>query len=368
MAKIGVALVGTGFGQQVHLPALQAHHRTEVVAVYHRDRTKAQAIADTHGIPQIATTIEAIVALPEVQAVSLSTPPFLHYEMARTALLAGKPVLLEKPVTLTAAEAKHLYELAQPQSLPVTVDFEFRFVPAWQRLAELVQQGYVGQLRYVKIDWLGASRANPARPWNWYARQEQGGGTLGSIGSHSFDYIAWLFGPVRRLWASLNTTISARPDPNTGDLKPVTSDDVCNITLELQDGTPVQVCLSAVTMQGRGHFIEIYGDQGTLVLGNPSQTDYINGFTLRGCQNGQALVELEIPERLQFPRIFPDGRIAPVVRVVDQWVTAIDQGQSLSPSLREGVYSQLLLDACHQSNASGTWVEIPDLAAFLGEF
>jgi predicted dehydrogenase len=367
MAKIGVALVGTGFGQQVHLPALQAHHRTEVVAVYHRDRTQAQAIADTHGISQIATTIEAIVALPEVQAVSLSTPPFLHYEMAQTALRAGKPVLLEKPVTLIAAEAKHLYALAQAQSLPVTVDFEFRFVPAWQRLAELLQEDYVGQLRYVKIDWLGASRANPARPWNWYARQDQGGGTLGSIGSHSFDYIAWLLGPVRRLWASLSTTIPARPDPNTGELKPVTSDDVCNITLELQDGTPVQVCLSAVTMQGRGHFIEIYGDQGTLVLGNRSQTDYINGFTLQGSQNGQALVELEIPQRLQFPRLFPDGRIAPVVRVVDQWVSAIDQGQNLVPSLREGVYSQLLLDACHQSHASGTWVEIPDLATFLGE-
>ena len=85
-ASIGVAVVGTGFGQKIHIPGLKAHHRTEVVAVYHRDLTQAQAIAERHGIPHACDTLEAIVALPQVQAVSVATPPFAHYAMAAAVL------------------------------------------------------------------------------------------------------------------------------------------------------------------------------------------------------------------------------------------------------------------------------------------
>ncbi|MBE9030041.1 Gfo/Idh/MocA family oxidoreductase [filamentous cyanobacterium LEGE 11480] len=364
--QIGVALVGTGFGQKVHLPALDAHHRTQVTAVYHRDLAKAEAIAAKHNIPFASDNLDTVLQHPTVQAVSISTPPFLHYDMAKTAIHAGKHVLLEKPTTLNAQESKDLYGLAASKKVAVTLDFEFRFIPAWQRLQELLQSGYVGKMRYVKIDWLGASRANPQRAWNWYARRDQGGGTLGSIGSHSFDYILWLFGEVTKLSATLSTTIHQRPDPNDGDkLKPVTSDDVCNVTLALPDGTPVQVCLSAVTIQGRGHFVEIYGDQGTLVLGNSSQTDYINGFKLMGSQGGADLAEIEIPDRLAFPRVFDDGRIAPIVRVVNQWVESIDQGQAIAPSLREGTYSQLVMDCCWESHDKQQWVNVPSLDKFL---
>jgi predicted dehydrogenase len=302
-----------------------------------------------------------------VQAVSISTPPFLHYAMAKAAISAGKHVLLEKPTTLHAQEAKELDALARQNHVAVTLDFEFRFIPAWLRLQELLQEGYPGTLRYVKIDWLGASRANPQRAWNWYARRDQGGGTLGSIGSHAFDYILWLFGEVTRLSACLSTTIHERPDPNDGNkLKPVTSDDVCNVTLELPDGTPIQVCLSAVTLQGRGHFVEIYGDKGTLVLGNANQNDYINGFQLMGSQGGADLAEIAIPDRLAFPRVFEDGRIAPIVRVVNQWVASIDQGQAIAPSLREGIYSQLVMDCCWESHDRNQWVNVPSLEEFLG--
>jgi predicted dehydrogenase len=374
-AQIGVALVGTGFGQKVHLPAFEAHHRTQVTAVYHRDLAKAQAIAAAHNIPFASDNFDAILQHPSVQAVSISTPPALHYPMAKAAIAAGKHVFLEKPTALNAIDAKELYTLAASRNVAVTLDFEFRFIPAWQYLHELLQSGYVGNIRYIKIDWLGASRANPTRPWNWYAQRDQGGGTLGSIGSHSFDYIYWLFGEVSRLSARLSTAIHDRPDPTAGNaLKPVTSDDVCNITLELADGTPIQVCLSAVTIQGRGHFIEIYGDKGTLVLGNPSQTDYINGFQLSGSQDGLDLAEIPIPDRLAFPQVFDDGRIAPIVRVVNQWVESIEQGQPMvsdrpeviAPGLREGLYSQMVMDCCWESHDRGQWVNVPSLAKFLG--
>ncbi|MBE9179409.1 Gfo/Idh/MocA family oxidoreductase [Oculatella sp. LEGE 06141] len=362
---LGVAVVGTGFGQKIHIPGLQAHHQTQVVAVYHRDRDKALAIANAHGIPYSCQTVEEIVALPEVQAVSLSTPPFLHYEMAKTILEAGKHLLLEKPTALSAQEAIALYQLAEANRVMAALDFEFRYVPAWQRLAELLAEGFVGQKRLIKVDWLASSRADASKPWNWYARKDQGGGALGAIGSHAFDYMAWLFGPVQRLCGRLSTTIATRIDPETGEARPVDADDTCTVMLELADGTPCQMALSAVTYQGRGHWLEVYGDRGTLVLGSDNQKDYVHGFRLWAAPAGEELTELSIPQRLEFPKTYADGRLAPFIRVVDRWVQSIEQRKRLVPSLREGVYSQLLMDLTHRSSETGTWVDVPELDRVL---
>ncbi len=358
-SKVGVAVVGTGFGQKVHIPGFQAHPRTELVAVYHRDQQKAQAIAQAHQIPHACSSIEEILAIPAVDAVSISTPPFLHYEMAKSVLDAGKHLLLEKPTALNVDEAKDLYNRSLKNQAITSINFEFRFVPAWQHFADLLAQNYVGQKRLINIDWLVSSRADASRPWNWYAQKDQGGGALGALGSHTFDYIAWLFGNVDRLTASLSTAIPNRPDPVTGELKPVDSDDTCNLTLELTDGTPCQICISSVTTQGRGHWIEVYGDRGTLVLGSDNQKDYVHGFKLWGATVGEELAELETPKHLAFEQVFSDGRIAPFLRVIDQWLISLDRQESLAPSLKEGVYSQLLMDIAHESNETGTWVTVP---------
>ncbi|MBW4650775.1 MAG: Gfo/Idh/MocA family oxidoreductase [Kastovskya adunca ATA6-11-RM4] len=363
---IGVAVVGTGFGQKIHIPGFQNHPRTQLQAVYHRDLEKANAIASEQNIPHACSTLEEIIARKDVQAVSLSTPPFLHYEMAKTILQAGKHLLMEKPTTLSADEARQLYHIAEAEGVVAMMDFEFRFVPAWQRLAELLAEDYVGQKRLIKIDWLVASRADASRSWNWYAQKSKGGGALGAIGSHAFDYIQWLFAPVKRLCAHLSTAIPERPDPTSGGkLKPVDADDTCLLMLELADGTPCQVCLSSVTYQGRGHWLEIYGDRGTLVLGSDNLKDYVHGFHLQAAPAGKPLATVEIPKRLAFPQTYTDGRLAPFIRVVDQWVNAIDASQTLSPSLRDGVYSQLLMDLTHESNETGRWVNVPDLDSFL---
>ncbi len=366
MSQLGIGIIGTGFGQKVHLPGLQEHPQTQVLAVYHRDLEKAKAIATQHQIPLAFDSVDEMVAHEDLIGFTVSTPPFLHFEMAKKVLHAGKHLFLEKPTTLNIDEACQLYYLAESKGCVVTMDFEFRFVPAWQRFAELLAEGYVGQKRLIKIDWLVSSRANPSRSWNWYAQKEKGGGALGAIGSHSFDYISWLFGPVSRICGLLSTAITERRDPIEGNrLKPVTADDTGLLMLELTDGTPCQISLSSVSYQGRGHWIEVYGSDGTLILGSDNQTDYVHGFKIWGSQGGEPLTELPIPERLGFLKTFPDGRIAPFIRVVDRWIESIRQGQGLVPSLKEGVYSQLLMDLTHESNETGTWVDVPNLDKFL---
>ena len=360
MDSIGVAVVGTGFGQKVHIPGLQAHHKTEVVAVWNRDRAKAQAVADDCGAQIGSDRLSEILAQDIVQAVTLATPPFAHYEMAKEIIQAGKHLLLEKPVTLSVGEAKDLQQLAEDNGVVVVPDFEFRFIPEWQHFAELLSQGIVGKKRLIKIDWLASSRANPQRAWNWYAQKKLGGGALGSIGSHTFDYVNWLFGPAQSISAMLSTSIAERPD-TSGEMKPVDSDDVCAIALTLTDGTLCQITLSAVSYAGRGHWIEVYGEKGTLVIGNPSQTDYVNGFKVYFSEAGGELKEIATPERLTFPQLYSDGRIAPFVRVVDHWTSCIETKKVTAPSMDEGVYSQLLMDLTHRSCEGRTQLNVPRL-------
>ncbi|MGB3786954.1 MAG: Gfo/Idh/MocA family oxidoreductase [Phormidesmis sp.] len=361
MAPIGVAVIGTGFGQKVHIPGLQAHHRTEVVAVWNGDRTKAQKVAADRNIPFASSSLDEILAREDVQAVTLATPPFAHYDMAKDILKAGKHLLLEKPITLSVTEAKHLQQLAIDNQVIAIPDFEFRFIPAWQHFANLLDQGIVGRRRLIKVDWIASSRASSERAWNWYAQKDLGGGALGSIGSHTFDYVNWLFGPAKSLSATLSTSIAQRPDLETGEMKPVDSDDVCAIALTLNDSTLCQITLSAVSYAGRGHFIEVYGDKGTLVIGNPSQKDYVNGFKVFFSELGAEIREMPEPEHLAFPKVYADGRTAPFVRVVNHWVDCIEANKATAPAMPEGIYSQLLMELTHRSNETGKRLNVPVL-------
>ncbi len=363
---LAVAVIGTGFGQAIHIPALQNHRRTQAIAIYHRDLDKAQSVADSHGLTYAYNDLEKLLANQEIKAVTIASPPFLHFEMAKQAILAGKHILLEKPMTLRWEETVELYHLARQRGVTVVPDFEFRFVPPWQYVAQLLDEGILGKLKLIKVDWLVGSRANPDRPWNWYAQREKGGGALGALASHTFDYLHWLFGPAQSLSACLSVAVPERPDPlENNRLKPVTAEDTALISLELASGVPCQVNITSVAHGGRGHWLEIYGEKGSLVVGSDNLKDYVHGFKVFHSPAGKNTTELEIPKQLAFPQVFADGRLAPVIRVVDEWVKSIEQGRSSMPSLREGVYSQLLMDLTHQAHQRRQWVTVPDLDRLL---
>lgn len=347
-----VAVVGLGFGLQVHVPALRACPTTEPVAVWHPNAErlrKASAAADLPGAP----SLEALLNDPAVDALVLATPPEPRLALARAALEAGKPVLLEKPVTLRAEDAEALRRLALQRGLPVAVDFEYRAVPLFQQLESLLRQGVIGTPWLVKLDWLMSSRADPNRPWSWYSRAAAGGGVLGALGTHAADMLHWLVGPTRQVSARLSTAIRERPLPGAGPLAAVDAEDIALLQLQLEstDGeeVPAQVTLASVARHGRGCWLEIYGSQGTLVLGSSNQTDYVHGFQLWWGEPGERTLRQIPPDPvLAFPRTWEDGRIAPVARLIGWWERAIREGTPMVPGLAEGVASQRVCDAARR--------------------
>ena len=172
--KIGV--IGVGFGAKVQIPGFQSEG-FEVVAVCSRRRERAEGAAKSAGIDNVYTDYREMIRQPNLDAVSIVTPPNLHHEMAITALGAGKHVLCEKPFAMNRQQAKQMWDKAKETGLTAMVTHEFRFIPARAYIKELLQQGYLGELRNVSVALLSGSRqrGKPA-PLRWRDQYSYGGG------------------------------------------------------------------------------------------------------------------------------------------------------------------------------------------------
>lgn len=343
---IGVAIAGLGFGEAVHLPALQNVPELELVALWHRRQDRLDQSCSQSGLKGY-NSWDSLLEDPRVDAVIIATPPAPRYELAIQALKAGKHLLLEKPVALNAQQVADLQREAINRGLSVAVDFEYRAVPLFQQAERLLKQGAVGVPWLVKFDWLMSSRANPQRAWNWYSQANEGGGVLGALGTHAFDTLAWLIGPVGDLQALTRTAIEKRPD-SAGKLQSVDADDIALINLELKThqggAVATQMALSSVARNGRGCWIEIYGSEGSLVLGSENQKDYVHGFSLTLQQGGDSPRNIQPDEDLRFATTWTDGRVAPVARLQRWWAESIRRGIPIVPGLAEGLASQQACD------------------------
>ena len=356
---LGVAIAGLGFGEKVHIPALRACPQAVPVALWHPRQERVDQASRAAELPG-SSNYEQVLGDPAVEAVVIATPPAARFELAKQALLAGKHLLLEKPVALNASEAQQLEQLALERGLICAVNFEYRAVPAFQQLAALLQQGWVGDPWLLRFDWLMGSRANPQRRWNWYSQQNLGGGVLGALGSHAFDMMQWLVGPIRQVQAQLSVAISERPKADGSGIGVVDAADTAFAQLQLEPHWPgarqqlsAQIALASTARQGRGCWMEIYGSEGTLVLGSSNQSDYVHGFSLQGAKGGGVLAPLPPDPNLSFARSWEDGRIAPVTRLIGWWADAVRQQRPMVPGLLEGLASQQVMDACLSSHQSG---------------
>ena len=179
---------------------------------------------------------------------------------------------------------KLIFQVIMKRNLKIAVDYEYRAVPLFMQAKRIINEQKLDEPFFVKLDWLMSSRANPARPWNWYSDTDSGGGVLGALGTHAFDMIHWLIGPTDSLSAINSTSIKERFCPLSKKNKPVTSEDVSISQLKIKtihnNLIPCQVNLSAVTKQSKGFSLEIYGTNGTLILSSDNQKDYVHGFSL----------------------------------------------------------------------------------------
>ena len=175
---------------------------------------------------------------------------------------------------------------------------------------------------------------------------------IGALGTHAMDILAWLIGPLSQVQALNATSIQERPLPE-GGMAAVDSEDVSLIQARLQwQGradrlVPAQINLASVARHGRGCWLEVYGSEGSLILGSSNQKDYVHGFELQHAVAGESLRAIAADADLAFEATWADGRIAPVARLQGWWAESIRSGRPMIPGLAEGVASR---KACDQAS------------------
>ena len=342
MIRIGI--IGSNYGRTVLLPAFRVDPRCDVVAMAGSNAARTAELAKAAGVPKAYGDWRALVDDKDVQAVVIATLPSLQAEIAIAALKAGKPVFAEKPMAGDLAAAQAMLTAAEKSGLPTGIDFNFTRIAAWLRAKEMLEAGCVGALRHVTVHWHVESRAIQMRMRNWKtAGGNDGGGVIGNFVSHCFHYLEWFVGPI----CGLQARVAGMPDD--AELQTTVA-----MALRYASGPQVSLSMSCASYAGIGHRIEFFGEDGTLVLHNPT-ADYMRGFDLTYARRPGALERIAVDDPLDTQ--YPDGRIAPVSRLVNKFIDAIETGTQTAPGFAEGYRVQRLIDAAQRSNQQGRWID-----------
>ena len=342
MIRLGI--VGTNYGRTVQLPAFRADQRCQVVALAGSNAARTAELARAVDVPKAYGNWRALVDDDDVQAVAIATLPSLQAQIAIRALELSKPVFAEKPMAGTLADARAMLRQAALSRRPTMIDFNFHQIVAWQRAKAMLGAHAIGALRHVTVHWHVESRAIQLRMRNWKTVGDDGGGVLGNFISHCFHYLEWFCGPIARLSARVSGL------PGDGELETTVA-----MALQLAAGALVSLSMSCASYLGIGHRIEFFGEDGTLVLHNPS-ADYMRGFELWHAKRSAPLMRIAADDPADAK--YPDGRIAPVSRLAKIFFDAIEDGGTATPGFAEGYRVQLLIDAARRSHQQGVWIDV----------
>lgn len=209
-------IIGCGAVTEVKSgPAFQQAGHSALQAVMRRDGAKARDYAQRHGVPKWYDDAQALIDDAEVDAVYVATPPSTHKLYALMAIAAGKPVYVEKPFAMDAAECTTIIDAARAANVPVFVAYYRRMLPRFHKVRELLFDARaIGAPRALHVVYAKPHHPrydDPHGP-HWHVRPEiSGGGLFMDLGCHTLDILDWLFGSIVDVSGSASNQRGAYP-------------------------------------------------------------------------------------------------------------------------------------------------------------
>ncbi|MFN2132779.1 MAG: Gfo/Idh/MocA family protein [Anaerolineae bacterium] len=198
MGKLRVGVIGLGIGRH-HIAGYQSHPDAEVVAIADLDEARLKEIGDQYAVPNRYATTEEMLAEEALDIVSVATPNKFHMPLTVAALEAGCHVLCEKPMALSAAEARQMLAAAARADRRLMINFSYRFNEQSQALKERVEAGELGEIYFGRTMW--HRRRGLPRFGGWFGQKAMsGGGPLIDLGVHRLDLALWLMGYPKPVW------------------------------------------------------------------------------------------------------------------------------------------------------------------------
>jgi len=246
---VTAGILGLGWWGRMLLDAARGSDAIRFVHGAARNAEAAAPVAAEYGL-RFSTSLDALLADPEVEAVVLATPHSTHLAQIRAVAATGRPVFCEKPLTLTRAEAVAAVEACRAAGVPLAVGHNRRFLPTINAMRDIIAAGRLGTLLHIEGHSSNLNSSQNFAPWRHDPAESPAGGLTGT-GVHVLDAFTNLAGPARRVSAQLT-----RHRPPPGAL------DSLSVLLEFANG--MSGTLAAVRATPRYWRIHVFGDRANL--------------------------------------------------------------------------------------------------------
>jgi len=384
--NVNVAIIGTKFMGKAHSNAWSGAPKffhlglnpVLKVACGQNERGTRE-FAQTWGWQETETDWQKVVERPDVDIIDICTPTYLHKDIAIAAAQNGKQIFCEKPMALSYAEAREMYEAAEKAGVLHYLNHNYRRCPAVAYAKQLIDEGKIGQIFHWRGAYLQDWITDPNFPLTWHLQKKYAGaGPHYDLNSHSVDLARYLVGEVAVVSAMMKQFYAKRPLPGAGagtfksgdgggEMGEQTVDDAAFMIAEFENGA-LGAFESSRFASGRKNYnyFEIYGSKGSLAfdLERMNELQYLN-LEDPVDQQGFRTILVTNATHPYVAAWWPPGHIIgyehEFTHAVADFLTAMEKGTPLVPNFCDGMRNMQILEAGLLSAKNGCKVAVADI-------
>ncbi|WP_274365039.1 Gfo/Idh/MocA family protein [Paenibacillus thermotolerans] len=347
--KMRVGLIGLGGMANHHIWLLSKIDEAEITAICDVNPEALRNVGENLGVSARYEDYASIVKDPNVDCIISVVPNKFHAEIIDLCIGHGKPLMTEKPFTVTFEEAKALKTKYDRSPIRCMVGFSYRYVPAFRYAKELLEQGELGEIRHIAVEYLqqwGAELFDT--PYSWrFSKEMSGSGALGDLGAHMIDSARYFAGQFTHVAGLLKTFVPERKLPGgSGETAEVDVDDFTAFVAGFENGA-AGVFTTSRNAVGFGNHLEvtIYGTKGTVQV-NSEYPRTVKRWSRRDGEVDSNVSVSDVPERFELNQL------------QDFLNFARGKDTKDTPTFTDGYENQKIIDLLIQSSAKGVRMDL----------
>lgn len=354
--SVNVGIIGIGgWASYGHMPLLQLLPQYKINAVLSRSLERAQSFAKKYDIPFAFDQENEFFAHPDIDLVVITTPGPEHYQFAKKAILAGKNVYSEWPLTTSTEQSQELLTLAKENNVHHIVSLQRRFSPSARYFKDLLDAGYVGKIRSVRMS-VGVDAFAPAMPsrYAWTFDPKNYTNVLTIYSGHFSDMLFHIVGQPQTLFALTENQFPYVDITDTGEKAPYSSPNEVMMMGSLAQGGLYSVHIEGAQKNITGLQIEITGTNGVLRMSNERGFQNTADNTIEGMQNEEKqFSEIAIPqEYITLPENNLDASVQDVGYLYQAYINDLTEGTTTVTTFEDAVRQHEIIDRVLESDKS----------------
>jgi predicted dehydrogenase len=362
-SKTRVGLVGVGsWARYGHIPALRLLPGYEIVAVSSRSLEKAREIARTFDIPHAYGEVQQLVNDAEVDLVAVLPPAPEHAAIVKAAIIAGKGVYCEWPLTTSTKDSEELLRLAQQRGVRHLVGLQRSVGTSSLHLRHLLSEGYVGRLRSVRMH-VSMAGFGPVRSasLDWTIPAKNFSHVLSIYGGHFMDMLFHAVGQPATITALVRTQFPELTSSTGESFRNETPDGVM-VMGTLENGALLQIQIEGGKCNQTGLQIDITGTDGDLQVTNERSFVTKHCDVIRGAQGeGGSWSELHTPNRFHLiPPSDLDASVQDLAQLYAAFARDRDDGGKTTRDFADALAMHHLIDTIYEASSSGQSVSLEE--------